>query len=263
MIVSKNKITGFPCRIGTTSYIIPADILPNLRFLKNIVDDVELVLFESHEYSNLPSAADVREMGAIAANSGLTFTVHLPLDVLPGAADENERRRSAEKWFRVIDRMAPLDPFGWIVHLNDPPSEDRPEFGVWQAQCGKTLGDLAGHIDSKKLCVETLSYDYNWVWPIVQENNCSVCLDIGHLVVNGYNVPACCDAWLHDTRVLHLHGVTEAGRDHVDLSHLDSGLVRDLLSRLKRDSQVPRVLTLEIFFEQDLETSLSILKESI
>ena len=45
-------------RIGTTSYIIPADILPNVEYLAPQVDDVELVLFETDEYgSNLPDAA--------------------------------------------------------------------------------------------------------------------------------------------------------------------------------------------------------------
>ena len=45
-------------RIGTTSYIIPADILPNVEYLAPQVDDVQLVLFETDAYgSNLPDAA--------------------------------------------------------------------------------------------------------------------------------------------------------------------------------------------------------------
>ena len=72
-----------PCRLGTTSYIVPDEILPNLRFLADRVDDVELVLFESDEYSNLPTKSDVAEMGRIANDNDLTFTVHLPLDAWP------------------------------------------------------------------------------------------------------------------------------------------------------------------------------------
>ena len=46
-----------PFRIGTTSYIIPADILPNVVYLAGKVDDVELVLFEVEEGGgNLPEA---------------------------------------------------------------------------------------------------------------------------------------------------------------------------------------------------------------
>ena len=44
-------------RIGTTSYVIPDDILPNVEYLASRVDDVQLVLFETDEYgSNLPDA---------------------------------------------------------------------------------------------------------------------------------------------------------------------------------------------------------------
>jgi len=47
-----------PFRIGTTSYIIPDEIIPNVRFLAARVEDVELVLFEADEgMNNLPGAA--------------------------------------------------------------------------------------------------------------------------------------------------------------------------------------------------------------
>ena len=45
-------------RIGTTSYIIPAGILPNVRHLAGRVSDIQLVLFETDEQgSNLPDEA--------------------------------------------------------------------------------------------------------------------------------------------------------------------------------------------------------------
>jgi hypothetical protein len=56
----------FPFRVGTTSYIVPDNLLPNLRYLADRVDDVELVLFESEEFSNMPSPSEVEEMAALA-----------------------------------------------------------------------------------------------------------------------------------------------------------------------------------------------------
>jgi len=61
----------FPFRLGTTSYIVPADLMPNVVFLSPLVDDVELVLFESDTISNLPDAAVIR----------VTFTI---FQTLPG-----------------------------------------------------------------------------------------------------------------------------------------------------------------------------------
>lgn len=252
------------CRIGTTSYIIPADILPNLRFLKNIVDDVELVLFESDEYSNLPGKADVREMRSIAEDAGLTFTVHLPLDAWPGAANEKLRKASADKWLRVMDRMATLSPFGWVIHFNDPPGAGNGQpWEHWLYQCGKTTDELLSQTEARRLCIETLSYDFSPVFPLVRTKGCSICLDIGHLLLTGRDVSACMDAWLDQTRIIHLHGVSGAGRDHVSLLHLDPNLLSHLLDALKNSGGDLRVLTLEIFSRKDLESSLSVLGKAI
>ncbi len=265
---------GMNSRIGTTSYIIPADILPNLNYLKDIVEDIELVLFESDAFSNLPAASDVREMGRIADDAGLSFTVHLPLDAYPGAENETLRKQSEAKWLRVMDLMAPLSPFGWIVHLNDPPADppndlpgkkggEAPSWDHWLAQCGKTIDALTARTKPELLCVETLSYDFNSVLPLVMEKNCSICIDIGHLVLSGRDIPAILDKWLAHTRVIHLHGVNGAGRDHVDIGHLDPVLLDRIIGALQADRTVPRVLTLEIFSREDLERSLSFLKESL
>src|SRR5262245_25369283 len=75
-----------PFRLGTTSYIIPDDILPNVRYLADKVQDVELVLFEVDDGpNNLPSSETVAELAALADAHDLTYTVHLPLDLRLGA----------------------------------------------------------------------------------------------------------------------------------------------------------------------------------
>jgi hypothetical protein len=41
----------FPFRMGTTSFIVPADMETNVRFSASKFDDIELRFFESHEVS--------------------------------------------------------------------------------------------------------------------------------------------------------------------------------------------------------------------
>ena len=106
MVCLKGK---FPFRLGATSYIIPDDIVPNVRFLADKVDDIELVLFESDELANIPSSDVVAELDSLARDNDLTYTIHLPLDIHTGHAEEPERRKSVEKCLRIIDRMAPLE----------------------------------------------------------------------------------------------------------------------------------------------------------
>ncbi|MFZ2633132.1 MAG: cobamide remodeling phosphodiesterase CbiR [Desulfosalsimonadaceae bacterium] len=260
MYTNTKKRPGLPFRLGTTSYIIPADILPNLRFLAHRVDDVELVLFESDQYSNLPTASDVAEMASIGEESGLTYTVHLPLDAWPGSTDEAIRKTSMEKWLRVMDLMDVLHPFGWIVHLDTPPLNDASAVSAWQEQCRRSLETLARRVDASKLCVETLSYDYSLAWPPAFKTGCSVCMDVGHLVLNDYDVAAYFDSWFDRTRVVHLHGVRSGGRDHSDLRYLDSGILRLLMEQLTVSAHIPRVVTLEIFSQTDLEISLRVLE---
>lgn len=47
----------FCFRLGTTSCILADEILPNVRFLSDKVDDIELVLVESKDLSQIPSAS--------------------------------------------------------------------------------------------------------------------------------------------------------------------------------------------------------------
>ena len=70
-----------PFRIGTSSYIIPDDILPNVRYLADKVKDIELVLFDIDEYCNIPDAVQIAELKNLAAENGLSYTVHLPLNL--------------------------------------------------------------------------------------------------------------------------------------------------------------------------------------
>jgi len=255
------KPEKLPFRIGTTSYIIPADILENLDFLAGWVDDVELVLFESHEYSNLPSKVEIKKMAKIAADNDMTFTVHLPLDAAPGAANENIRKKSVEKWLRVIDLTAALDPFAWIVHLEGLP-EAAKDRRIWREQCLCSLSgicDSAGRPDL--FCVETLSYDFDLAWPMVRETGCSVCMDVGHLVLNDYDVKKYFENWFATTRVLHVHGVNSLGKDHVGLDFMEKDILLYILSALEDDPGKSRVLTLEIFSRDDLKRSMRVINE--
>lgn len=256
-----------PFRLGTTSYIVPDEILPNLRHLRQRVDDVELVLFESDAFSNLPSPGEVAEMARLAAEHALSFTVHLPLDAHTGSADETERAGAVGKCRRVLDLTKALDPFAWILHLpgdrrGEPPTDD---LARWFANHRQSLQELlADGPAPSRICVETLDYDFNRVAPLVEEFNLSVCLDIGHLLVMGRDVLAHLDRWFERARVFHVHGVDSEGKDHVSLRHLPEGLLENLAARLSRlPSRDSRVMTMEIFGEADFEESMRTVAERL
>jgi sugar phosphate isomerase/epimerase len=253
----------FPFRLGTTSYIIPDDLVPNVTFLADKIDDVELVLFESDEISNLPDQDVIETLIALAEACDLTYTVHLPLDIDLGSREATARRRSVEKCRRVIYLTEPLQPFAYLLHLPGRRNGRDPadDLTSWTTALEESIRQLLDNGPAPEtFCAETLAYPYEHVWDLVQRHGLSVCLDIGHILLSGYDLAAYLDIYLPRCRVVHLHGIRE-GKDHRDIG----GLAHHDLTRILGDlqataTQQERVLTLEVFDRRDFDRSLNVLR---
>jgi sugar phosphate isomerase/epimerase len=247
-----------PFRLGTTSYIYPAEILPNVRSLQGTVDDIEIVLFESDEMSNYPSRQEIEELAAIGQGTGLSYTVHLPLDVLLGDPEPRIRRRSVDTCLRAIDATAGLRPHGYIVHFQGLPTDDHGHWldETWLAHLDQSVGRLIGHLDTPRLlCAETLSYPFHLVEELIERRDVSICLDVGHIILYDQPLELYLHRYLSRTRVIHLHG-NSGGRDHLDLGRLPAAKLDLLFTSLATLPKVDDlVVTLEIFSEKDLEIS--------
>jgi sugar phosphate isomerase/epimerase len=250
-------------RVGTTSYIIPADILPNAEFLAGRVDDIQLVLFETDEHgSNLPDAGVCRRLAGLAAEHSLSWTVHLPLDLRLGASDAAQDV-SLVKARRVIEATRALAPLAFTVHL------DGRELAVggalpgdvvlarWQANARRALECVGDWLpEPARLCVENLErWDPEAFAPVIEALPVSRTIDIGHFWLQGQDPLPHLRRWLPRTRVVHLHGVD--GRDHQSLRHVPPAALRPVLDLLR--AEFAGVLTLEVFAQRDLEESLDIL----
>lgn len=252
-----------PFRLGTTSYIVPDNLIPNVAYLADKIDDVELVLFESHEISNLPEPEEIVTLATLANDHDLTYTVHLPLDADLGSEEESIRQRSVEKCQKVIHLTQPLDPFAYVLHLHGhrPGREPADNVMSWKAALNESIQQLLCDGPGPGIfCVETLGYPYDLVWDLVQCHDLSVCLDIGHILLSGYDLVAYLDTYLSRCRVVHLHGIRE-GTDHCDIGFLANHILEFVMSRLRiTATEKQRVLTLEIFNRDDFERSLDILR---
>jgi len=254
----------YPFRIGTTSYIIAADIIPNVEILASLVDDVELLLFESDEISNLPDDYVLEQLRVIAAENKLSYTVHLPLDIRLGAEVEEERLISVQKCLRVIELMDGVNPFAYVLHFSNTSFTAMDEMSaeqweLWLKQLDRSMTEItAAGVDPESLCIETLSYDFGRIFPIVEKHGLSICLDIGHIMMYGGAVDEYLERYLERTRVLHIHGI-KSGKDHASLAHLDEDILALVFERLKRKGERQRVVTIEVFGENDLVESCSCL----
>ncbi len=247
----------WPFRLGTSSYILPADLLPNVEYLGPLVDDVELVLFESDEVCNFPDPATVERLRALADEHALTYTVHFPLDLDLGHPDGTVRRRSLDLARRVRDTVAPLAPFAYLLHLAGPGEADRT---AWLERLSASLDALlAAGFSPAQLCVETLAYPFFWLAPLLDRYPLAVCLDIGHILMGGYDLIGYLATYMPRCRVVHLHGILE-GKDHRDLTGLRCGDLQVILEAASTPSPGGRVVTLEVFSQRDFLSSLEVLQ---
>lgn len=253
---------NFPYRLGTTSYVIPADILPNLHYLAGKVRDVELVLFEVDDGpNNLPTPAQVDEMKALAQEHGLTYTVHLPLD-LRLAEDGSLRHISLEKARRVIECVRALNPWAYVLHLDGKAVRQNSSpaaYAHWLEQAVTSLqqvGNWAGGLE--KLAVENLEgYPLAFYEAVFERLPVSRCVDIGHLWLDGHDPLPYLRRALPRTRVIHIHAINE--RDHCSLAFAAPAQLGAILEELVHTGY-KGVLTMEVFSEQDFLTSLKALK---
>lgn len=252
----------FPFRLGATSFVIPADIVPNVECLAACVDDVEILVMESDELAALPSGPAVAALRTLASDHGLTYTIHLPLDIDPGCAHEGDRRRSVGKIVRAAQAVSALTPFAHILHLPLPGWRTTTEADrrTWRQSLARSVQEiLAQGLEARTLCIETLDYPFEWIADLIADQGLSVCVDVGHLLLEGRDVPACLERYWSRLRVLHLHGVAD-GKDHRSVSHLDQGLLSVLRSRFMSEGGRQRVVTLEVFNRGRLEESLNVME---
>jgi sugar phosphate isomerase/epimerase len=254
----------FSFRLGTTSYIIPDDILPNARFLAGQVRDIELVLFELDDgLSNVPGPELINELSSLAQEADLSYTVHLPLDLRLGA-DGSEQHQSLVKAQRVIEATRALQPWAYVLHLDGKElrqGASPTELERWRDQSVRALEIAAGWAgDPELLAVENLEgYPLDFIEPVLERFPASRCVDIGHLWLDGHDPLAYLARALPRTRVIHLHGIGE--RDHQSLAHILPEKLDPVLGFLSQ-SGYRGVLTLEIFSEIDFRTSLAVVGDS-
>lgn len=210
----------YPFRLATTSFIFPADYVSNVQQLASLVDEIELLIFER---DRLPAKEEVARLAELADERCITYNVHLPMDVDMAGETEAIRRRSIDAVARAIDRVAPLNPTTHTLHLSfnrsDPTAS---KVGRWQDLTTRSVAALLKlcGCPARSISIETLDYDPLWIGPIVEKLDLAVCVDVGHVILHGFDLRQVFALYADRTTMMHLHGVA-AGRDHLALTRLD------------------------------------------
>lgn len=255
----KNK---FPFRIGSTSYVIPDELLPNVQYMADKVDDIELVLFEAENESNLPDERVVSSLQTIAKEHDITYSVHFPIDRKAGAKSATERQLLLKRMISIITLTKNLPISSYILHLEGLCDEfDTTERNRWHTAvhrfCEQLITKVA--IEPSLIAVENLSYQPLLHHDIVTHYGFSHCIDVGHLWLQNINWEFYIKQTLPLTKVIHFHGVNKQMQDHVSLlDHAKQEQFNTLITLLRGYSGV---ITLEVFSESNTFRSLATLKE--
>ncbi|MDL2124177.1 MAG: TIM barrel protein [Deltaproteobacteria bacterium] len=256
--ISKSYKHAYPFKIGTTSYIYPDHIIPNVKMLAPYFDEIELLLFESR-FDSLPTMQQITELALLAEQYDLSYNVHLPIDISLTDSNPLARSKSVNVIKRICDLTYVLTPSTYTLHLPcDETSFDGDGLKIWHDFAADGIEKLiATGIKSQAISIETLAYPFEWLEEIIKAFKLSVCIDIGHLLVNGFDVKKVFDKHSSITSIIHLHGV-ENKKDHVTLNRLSLEQMDQIIGILKR---YYGVVSLEVFSFDNLNSSLTFLEK--
>ena len=158
----------------------------------------DLVMFMPHTYA--PPA--IEKLAELQAETGLRYTVHLPLwSVEPSALLEPVRAGSVAAMAHVLKATLPLDVEAYVVHSTGQLAAEfyrmpLPDMARWailkqfQGRALESLKALLGEtgVDPRKLAVETIEFPLELMMELVEGLGLSYCLDTGH-ILSGFSGP--------------------------------------------------------------------------
>jgi sugar phosphate isomerase/epimerase len=258
--LTKSYKRMFPFRLATTSYIYPDQIVPNVAKLAPFFDEIELVLFESEGQDNLPDDVQLSALINFSLHQEVNFNVHLPIDIFLGDESEEVRSQGISIVKKIIERTLCLNPSTYTLHfdLRDRSGREETDIQTWRRRIIRsTEGITECGIESNRISIETLGYPFEWIEDIIKEFGFSICLDIGHILIYGQDLPLYLKKYLPDTSIIHLHGF-QNGIDHLGIDKLNGKTVDLILSHLQNYGGI---LSIEVFSFDDLKRSLEILEK--
>jgi sugar phosphate isomerase/epimerase len=242
------------------------------------LDAVELTLDLHAIYPQIFDERFYQSVAELQQTLGFLCTVHLPfLWVELASLNEQIREASIASLRQAIKVTQAVDVHTYVLHLwgfttmqvlsqlQDPVQRELVT-GVLMSQAGRSLTALCEVVDPADLCVENLEDSlFELAVPIVEEHGTSICLDVGHLALQGGCELSFLERHRKRIREVHLHdaiarrtGEWQTARDHLALGqgHLNHKAFLDKLAETGYEGPI----ILELNNKADLVQSLERLK---
>ena len=250
------------------------NLLENAKRLADLVDNIEIVLFNTPNLNNTPDSDELDLLRKLGLKKKVTFTVHLPASLEIASKDRKLREDSIRMVSELCNHTAPIEPLHYILHVPFTTPTLVPVPGLyfktddgrnWKDWTRRGLDALERIFDTTpvagKLLLENINYSPYFLEPFLEGRQCGFCLDTGHLILGRENVNDALRRYKKEIRELHIHGV-KGYKDHLSLSVLPVESVcewMDYLIRIDFDG----ILNLEVFSPEDLTGSLNTVAKAI
>ena len=242
---------------------------------------LEVPLEAAGMYPSLFNKETLTAAVSAAHDHGLAFSVHLPYSNLDlSSKDSLERHRSIDHIKEAIELGSNLDPFSYVLHLLPEQSGNTEndfrsfsEISLADDVIDRTTDSLRQIItvlDPTKLCVENLRGNpFPPQAGIALAAGASLCLDVGHALVQGLGPVSMLSRYADSVREVHLHDVRRIGSPGLgyvreDHHELGSGILdlAEFIGELKKHS-FDGLLNVEVFVQERLAPSLEALRPSL
>ncbi|GAB6097575.1 hypothetical protein JCM14469_38290 [Desulfatiferula olefinivorans] len=246
-------------KLGTTSFIYPDLYAENVRRLAPFLDEIELLLFESREPGSLPDAWELEQLTRLRQQGEVSYNIHMPTDVDAGSPDPAERDLAIETYRKIVDLTRPLNPSTLTIHLPYDPDRGGGVDG-WLADARDSFVRLLGHgLEPRLISLETLDYPIDLLKPLIEDLDLSVCLDVGHVILQGLDPLTVYETWKNRISIIHLHAV-ERGMDHQSLDRMPPAGFAQVRTMLE---DFTGTLSIEVFSLDKLKRSLDYFRAAL
>jgi len=250
-----------------------------LRAVRQIVEHhgmqaVELTLDLQAIYPQVFDAGFYTAVADLQQELGFVCTVHLPfLWVEPASLNETVRQASVACLRQAIEITRVIEVHTYVLHLWGmatalvvtqlrEPAQRQALVGALAWQAGRSLAALCEIVDAADLCVENLEDSFfDLALPVIEQHGASICLDVGHLALQGNSALSFLEQHAASIREIHLHdaivpahGQQQPARDHLALGQgqIDYASILHKLAATGYEGPV----ILEVNTRADLEQSL-------
>jgi adenosylcobinamide kinase/adenosylcobinamide-phosphate guanylyltransferase len=209
-VLRQNRAARF--RLGAPACFMPGDLLQNLLYLRQHVDDIQLCYDQSPLGDPVVSVQELNLLRSLKTGDDVSYSVHMPAS----PAIHEDPNLMLDRAARLIDSLAILEPVTHTFHYCVPATStqgmgdqmSRDAYVNFFTELKRRYPGVPFSLENIKTPLRDLDF-------IIDACAISYAIDLGHLLKEGHPLSEVTDR-LGQAAVVHLHHASDQ-KDHLPL----------------------------------------------